>query len=289
MRTFEERIRVILAIMEKDLRLPLWVWIATIVVGGVAFFFLLGPALSIARSPFRSQWIWSDFSLRPFFGISVFLTSLILGLSFASLHGGEIRRGTMRSVILYPMDMNDITIAKLLSSLIVTAVLSSILFFGLFGGFLLLGGFPTADFLAIHATALAMSFLALATGVFLAQWVAQLVGRMLVSPAGLGALFLFFSIVFTETALTFIGDQIVFLAATSAGTSVPQGALNEVREVARALSVFSPFHVGGRILGILFGITRMWADIHIVLPAAGLIVAAGYAFGRKVYLDIFVR
>lgn len=289
MRTLEERIRVILAIIEKDLRLPFWVWITTVIVGGVAFFFLLGPALGSARSGFRFQWTWFDSTLRSIFGISVFLTSLILGLAFASLHGGEIRRGTMRSVILYPMDMNDITIAKLVSSLIVTAILSSILFFGLFGSFLLLGVFPAADFMAIHATALAMSFLALVTGVFLAQWLAQLTGTMFISPAGLGALFLFFSILFTETALTFIGDQIVFLSAASTDTVVPREALEDVREVARALSVFSPFHVGGRILGILFGITRMWADVHVVLPAAALIVAAGYAFGRKVYLDIFVR
>ena len=289
MRTLEERLRLILAIVEKDLRIPLWGWAVPLLIAGLGFFFLLPSSLSAVRFGFAQTWTWYDFTLRPYYAVSVALTSFILAITFASFHGGEIRRGTIRSIILYPMDMNDITIAKLLSSFLVTAIISSILFFGVLGSFFIVGLFPAGDFLAIHVTALAMSFLTIAVGVSLAQWIAHLTGRMIVSPAALGAIFLFLAIVFTETALTAIGTQIVYLSTvTLGGTPGPQ-EFALVQSIAQGLSVFSPFHVGGRILGLAFGITRMWADLHVVVPVAILVVAGGYAFGKKVYLDVFVR
>jgi hypothetical protein len=62
-----------------------------------------------------------------------------------------------------------------------------------------------------------------------------------------------------------------------------------IRSVAQSLSVFSPHHVGARILAIAFGITGMWADLHVIVPLAALILAGGYLFGKKLYLDIFIR
>lgn len=287
MKTLEERLHLIQTMVEKDVKLRPWALVAAMVIAGISFFFMLPVALSTARFPFA--WMWYDGNLRPFYGIYAALTSLILGLTFATFHAGEIRRGTIRSIILYPVDMNDITIAKLLSSLVVTAILSTILFIGVFGSFFLLGVFPAGDFLAIHATAIAMSFMALAVGVFLAQGLAHLAGRMLVSPAALGAIFLLLAIVFTETALTFIGTQIASLSAQTRGRPLTLEDLAVIQSIARDLSVLSPHHVGGRVLGIAFGITRMWADVHAVVPFAALVVAAGYALGRKLYLDIFIR
>ena len=287
MKTLEERLHLIQTMVEKDVKLRPWALVAATAIAGISFFFMLPVALSSARFPFA--WTWFDGTLRPFYGIYAALTSLILGLTFATFHAGEIRRGTIRSIILYPVDMNDITIAKLLSSLVVTTILSTILFIGVFGSFFLLRVFPAGDFLAIHVTALAMSFMALAVGVFLAQGLAHLAGRMLVSPAALGAIFLLLAIVFTETALTFIGTQIASLSAETRGRPLTFEDLAVIQSIARDLSVLSPHHVGGRILGIAFGITRMWADIHVVVPLAALVVTAGYAFGRKLYLDIFIR
>lgn len=288
MRSWEERLRLILALIEKDLRIPVWIWIVTIVVASVGFFMLLPAALSAARfSP--SSWTWNDFNLRPYYAMSVFLSSLILGLIFASFHGGEIRRGTIRSIILYPVDMNDITIAKLVSSFIITAVLSTAIFLGLFGSFFLVGFFPFADFLAIHATALVMSFVALGVGVFLAQWLAQLAGRMVISPAALGALFLLFAILLTETALTQIGLQMAYLSAETQGRQLTIEDIRRIQSTAQAISVLSPVHAGGRMLALAFGVTRLWVDLHVIVPIAALVGVAGYAFGKKLYLDVFIR
>jgi ABC-type transport system involved in multi-copper enzyme maturation permease subunit len=290
MTSWEERLRLILAIVDKDRRIPLWAWLLTFFIAAIAFFLTLPGAISTAyyASRFGFGWKWYEANLRTFYAISTMLTSLTLGLAFASFHQGEIRRGTIRSIILYPVDMNDITIAKLLSSLIVAAILSSILFFGFFGSFFLLAGYPVADFVAIHFTALAASFVALSAGVFLAQALALVAGRMVIPQAALGAIFLLLAVILTETALNTIGTQIAYIM-TPPGTAVSPETLRAVADIARGLSIFSPHHVGARILGISFGLTRMWADFHLVVPVAALIVAGGYWFGKRLYLDVFIR
>lgn len=286
--SWEERLRLIMAIIDKDRRIPLWMWLTTFLIAILGFFLLLPAALTSVSFYYRSTFSWYDSSLRSYYAVSAALSSLLLGLTFAHFHYGEVHRGTIRSIILYPVDFNDITIAKLASSLIVSAMLSTILFVGLFGGFFLVGAFPLADFLAIHVTALVMSFLALAVGVFLAQAIAHLAGRMVISPTALGAIFLLLSILVTETGLSVIGTQIAYiLRPTGRGLDVADYAA--ITRFAQSFSVFSPHHVGARILGIAFGITGMWADLHVVVPIAVLILAGGYVFGKKLYLDIFVR
>jgi len=263
-------------------------WLTTFLIATLGFLFFLGPALNSARYYSQFSWKWYDSSLRLYYAISAGLTSLILGLTFARVHYGEVHRGTIRSIILYPVDMNDIAIAKLLSSLIVAAALSTMLFFGIFGAFFLVGEWPITDFLVIHVTALAMSFLALAVGVFLAQAIAHMAGRMVVSPTALGAISLLLSVLFTETGLTAIGTQVAYLLRPSAG-GLTQPAYEAIVAVAKALSVLSPHHVGARIVGIAFGLTNFWADFHVVVPLALLVFAGGYLLGKKLYLDIFIR
>src|SRR5438552_2738758 len=286
--SWEERLRLILAIVDKDRRIPAWMWITTFLIALVGFFLLLPPALNSVSYPFRQTWTWYDYNLRPYYAVSAALTSLLLGLTFAHFHHGEVHRGTIRSIILYPVDMNDITIAKLVSSLIVSAILSTVLFVGVFGGFFLVGYFPLGDFLAIHVTALAMSFLALAVGVFLAQALAHVAGRMVISPTAMGTIFLLLSILMTETGLTFLGTQVAFLMRPS-GRGFTIADFEAIRSIAQSLSVFSPHHVGARVLAIAFGITGMWADLHVIVPLAALIFRGGYLSGEKLYLDVFIR
>lgn len=285
--SWNDRLRLILAIVDKDRRIPLWIWLMMIVVAGVVFVYTLSIASNIAASPYRFAWKWYDNSLRSLYAVSAVLTSLTLGLTFSHFYHGEVQRGTIRSIVLYPVDMNDITIAKLLSTLIIAGLLSTILWLGFFGGFFVVGLYPFGDFLAIEGTALVMSFLALATGVFLAQGLAHVTGRMSLSPTALGAIFLFFSMIFTETSLTGIGLQFAALRHPGIPISSPEYA--GIVNAARALSVVSPQHVGARILSIAFGLTGLWSDIHIILPIGALAIAGGYWLGRKVYLDIFVR
>jgi ABC-type transport system involved in multi-copper enzyme maturation permease subunit len=284
-----ERLRLIATIVEKDLRIRPWIWAMTGIVAATGFFLMLPAALSAAYYASQFPWTWYDGSLRPYYAIYAAVSSLLLGLTFAGFHRGEIHRGTIRSIILYPVDMNDITFAKLLSSLVLTAILSTILFLGFFGGYFFLRVFPAGDFLRIHATALLASFLALSVGVFLSHGLAHVAGRMVVSPTALGTLFLLLAILLTETVLTALGLQIVALGVHTQGRLPGPDDYALVEGIAKSLSVLSPHHAAARSLGVIFRITQMWVDVHVVAPVAVAVVAGGYLAGKKLFLDVFVR
>lgn len=280
------------AIVEKDLRVTRWAWPAAIATAAIGFVMMWGAASSTRIYQFQYPYMvfaWNDSLLRGIYAGAAGLTSFVLGLSFASVYGGEVRKGTIRSIMLYPVDMNDVTLAKLGSSFLLTFGVSMILWLGMFGAFFLNGVFPAADFLGILLMAILMSFLTLATGVFLAQGLAYLTGRMALSPVALGSLFLFFALFFTQTVLNGIGVQLLYLSAAGRGTPPTLEEIWAVDDLARGISVVSPHHIGARLLSILFGLTTMWSDVHVVVPVAVVILVAGYVFGRKVYLDIFIR
>ena len=37
------------------------------------------------------------------------------------------------------------------------------------------------------------------------------------------------------------------------------------------------------------GISERALDLHVIVPLAALVFAGGYLFGKKLYLDIFIR
>src|SRR5437879_11925860 len=109
--SWEERVRLIMAIVDKDRRIPVWMWITTFLIALVGFFLLLPAALSSVSYSFRPTWTWYDYNLRSYYAVSAALTSLLLGLPFAPFHYAEVHRGTLREILLYPVVITDITIA----------------------------------------------------------------------------------------------------------------------------------------------------------------------------------
>src|SRR2546428_11765724 len=162
--------------------------------------------------------------------------------------------------------MNDVTIAKLASSFVLATGFSTILFLGFTMPFFVYGVWPVGDFLAIHAMALLMAFLALATGVFLAHFVAHVVGRMIVSPSVLGSAFLLSSILLTETAANAIGFQ--FVAATAGPPTPPPQQGLQGQQFAPAINVFLPPPIGGRGLSGVFVVYAAWPGGHVGVPPA---------------------
>src|SRR5207245_240993 len=208
---WRDRLQRIEAIVEKDLKVTKWWWIVAIIISATEFVAMTSVASNVRRMNdlYYIPFTWYDSNLRSLYAVSAFLASMILGLAFSQVHGGEIRRGTIRSIILYPVDMNDVTIAKLASSFVLATGFSTILFLGFAMPFFVYGVWPVGDFLAIHAMALLMAFLALATGVFLAHVVAPVLRRMIVCASLLSNAFLLASILLTETAANAIGLQFV--------------------------------------------------------------------------------
>src|SRR5438309_1804481 len=117
---WRDRLQRIEAIVEKDLKVTKWWWIVAIIISATEFVAMTSVASNVRRMNdlYHIPFTWYDSNLRSLYAVSAFLTSMILGLAFSQVHGGEIRRGTIRSIILYPVDMNDVTIAKLASSFV---------------------------------------------------------------------------------------------------------------------------------------------------------------------------
>ena len=286
---WRERLPLILTIVRKDLtRAGIPTLVCVIIAAIIAF--LLGP-VALASRGFPSRFVWTDFTLRPFFAVSAALTGFTLAIVFYELHGGEIRNGTIRSIILYPVDANDIAFAKLGSSLVITFILTTILFLGSAAPFFLFGIWPFADFLALHLMALGTGFVSLCTGVFLAHVIAHYAKRLLISPAGLGTLFIVASMVLTETIANGVVQQIVLLLARSRDQFPSLEDTRAAEAFARGVSVLSPHHWGARILSQGFGVFPPGGEA-LIAPSVALTLLAlvgGYILGKRLYLDIFTR
>ena len=286
---WRERLTLIWTMVRKDLaHAGIPILACAVVAATIAF--LLGPA-ALASSRFPTAFRWFDSSLRPFFAISAALTGFTFAITFYEVYGGEIRSGTIRSIILYPVDANDIAFAKLGSALVITFILTTILFFGALAPFFALGIWPVLDFLAIHLMALGAGFVSLSTGVFLAHVLAHYAKRIVISPAGLGTLFIIGSMLLTELIANGIAFQITLLLARSRDQFPTPEETRAALAFAQTVSVLSPYHWGARILSQGFGIFPAGGEPLIAISVALTLLAivGGFILGKKLYLDIFTR
>ncbi len=285
-----ERLVRIQAILRKDLHAARW-WILSGVVVGLVGFLLSAQAAYNASTPsyyYPFRFTWYDGYLRSVYGLSALLTSLALALAFSWAYAGEVHRGTIRSIILYPVGVEDVLLAKIASALAVAVLTTFPIFLGFAVPFFLYGLYPAADFILVYFMSLAMGLVALTTGIGVSVVLSHYAGRMVVSPSALGILFLVFAILLTEQVVDGIGTYLLLLVGIPPGWPV-SGPYVALGDFARAISVLSPQHMGARILGDLFGISSLWPDVHVVVPVFLLVVFAAHTVSRRLYPDVFVR
>ncbi len=287
---WSERLPLILAIVRKDLRSARWWALAGVVPAIVGLIMTTPAALSLSNSlyyyPYR--FFWYDSTLRSYYGLAALLTSFALGLAFSRVYTGEVHQGTIRSIILYPVDVEDILLAKITSGFAIAFIVTFPIYLGFTVPFFLTGVFPAGDFLLIYFMSLLMGLVALATGVCLSVIITHLAKQMIVSPSTLGSLFLLLAVLLTEQVVNVIGDYFLSLAGAP-NTYPPSSAYTAVADFARAISVLSPQHMGARILGDLFGVSALWPDVHVVVPVFVLAVLGAHFLSRRLYPDLFVR
>ncbi len=287
---WSERLPLIEAIVRKDVRAAKWWWVAAIVLAAIGAVMMTPTAMSIHSMTllYGGGFRWYDSSLRTIYAVVALLTSLALGLAFSTVYTGEVRRGTIRSIILYPVDANDVILSKLASAFVIAFLFSFITFLGFTLPFFAFGVFPAPDFFAIYFMTLFMGLIALSTGVFLSMLLAHYTKRVAISPSTLGGLFLLMAVLLTEQVVTTVGTYIV-ASGKPLGQFLTPADMQAIEGFAKAISVVSPQHMGARILGDLFGVSSLWPDIHVVLPVFVIVVAAGYLFAKRIYLDLFVH
>lgn len=183
------------------------------------------------------------------YGYSVLVTMFIIPIAFITAYNHEMKRGTVRTLTLYPLDVLRITIAKLVYAVIVGLILSAIVFF-----------LPTARLgreVEVVATIFFITYLftllTVAVGAFIANGIALGTGRMRVRPTSFSFLLVLFSFIFAVAISGFI------FGALGSFMGLPNGGAALVDAV-RPLAFLSSYHQGGLLLSGLLGVrgSRSW-------------------------------
>ena len=288
--TPEERLRTLLALLRKDLRRVWILWLVTLFIAAIILFILYPVASQAAYYYPYSVFRWYEGNLSLIYALAVGLNAIFVGVGFLSLFGDEVRLGTVKSLILHPLDLNDLTLSKLVGAFIGGGVNAAIAFLVPalpFFGFGIASGW---DFLLIDLIALGAISTAVLFGAFLAHLL-MAAFRSYKSPAGYGGLIVLLSLLTTRMiafAILMTMASAIFIQPT---TPYDQRLLlqSNVEGVADAVAWMSPVHVGGQMLAAAFGLSPRGIDVWLVLPLFFLISVAGFLAGRRVYLDVFFR
>jgi hypothetical protein len=220
-----------------------------------------------------------------FYGIFLILIVVILGIVINYNYGWEIRRGTMRMLSLYPIDMNGLTLAKLLSAAVIIGIIQFCLLVLPFITFIRPG--VTPYLLKVHVVAYAMNIFILATAAFGSQIITNFTGKLTFSMNRLAAIMIVIYFFCTETIITFFGVFITELR------NIPfdeqSAAIAGFTNLGKSIGQISPYHSGGRILSSSIGFYSGGPDLHFILLIGVLLIFFGYLAGKKIYPDIFIR
>jgi hypothetical protein len=217
------------------------------------------------------------------FGIAIFFTALIFVSIAQTLYGSEVKKGTIRSIALYPIDMNGITIAKIISiSLISGMILFSIFFLPVLPFYFsnTFPNFPGIIFMAYFVSVIFLIVIAFASHIL-----TYFFKNIKFSLNRLVVIFTIFGIIFTETVLKFIGW--IYLSTSRLSGSEADNFLESWSETAQSLSVLSPYHGFGRMLSSMYGFNTGGFDFFIIGPIGLLLLVFGFTLGKKIYLDVF--
>ena len=244
-----------------------------------------GSYACYAQSYYPFVWHWS--LVGYVYGFAALVTSLGVGLAFARFYGDELRRGTVRALILYPVDFNDITIAKLLSATVVGSATSAIVFLGPMAPFMASCILPGGGAVLIFLAALATTLFIVWTGAFLAHILASLTHRLSLTPSAMVGLLLLLAVLLTQQSLNLFGLFLANLA--SGGRGVGSATIEGIWNVAGGIAVLSPHHATATVLSGLLGPYGHFPDLYVVLPVGILVLAYGYFVGRRIPLDVFIK
>src|SRR5437667_235944 len=91
---WRDRLQRIEAIVEKDLKVTRWWWIAVLIIAATESVATTSVASNIRRMNdlYNIPFTWYDSNLRSLYAVAAFLASMILGLAFSYVHGGKVRR-----------------------------------------------------------------------------------------------------------------------------------------------------------------------------------------------------
>jgi len=210
------------------------------------------------------------------YGFGVLLTLILVPTIFATSYNHEIKKGTVRTLVCYPVGVLEITFAKLIYTFIVGFIVSFIVFFLPMVGI----DIPFGELFLIFITALTLSWITVGIGSLLSNMLSYVRKRIVLRPTAVPWFLVIFSLIFTRLMF----QLIVALINSVSGGDV------EVENVLDSFAfpiALSPYHWGGSLLGWLLD-GPGYPNILVLLAPAALIFF-GIMISKKLRVDIYEK
>jgi predicted RNA-binding Zn-ribbon protein involved in translation (DUF1610 family)/uncharacterized protein YpmB len=223
--------------------------------------------------------------ITSFYAIIVLFTTIILLLIVSHTYGYEVKRGTMRSLCLYSIDMNGLTMAKIISTALIFGLIQLFILVIPLSPFNSPMGYPWMT--SVLGMVYVMNLLIIITGAFGSHIITFLTGKLYLSMNRLIVIMAILYIFLTETIFTIIGSILSGIRNLTADEA--DELVKNYSELGQALGNLSPYHSGGRMVTNSLGHNTGGADIAVVLLIGLILIIGGYVLGKKIYLDVFIR
>lgn len=210
------------------------------------------------------------------YGYSVLVTMLLVTVAFVTNYNSEMKKGTVRTLTLYPMSVLGIGGAKLVYAALVGLLLSILV---AFNPFVRLGRDLDVTW-AIFLGAYLVTLGTVLVGALLGNGIAAATGRMVVRPTSFAFLLVLFSFVFTERILGIV------VGAAGSLLGLPEGGA-PLLALLSPLTFFSSYHHGAVLLSRLLGGSATVSVGAWLLTL--LVILLGVAASRRLHPDIFER
>lgn len=273
-------------LVAKDLRASWTHLVVVVFAAAVVLFFTVAMTSGFNSCFWRWEpFVWNWSSVASMYAVAALVTGACVGLAFADFYGGEIRKGTVRALILYPIDMTDLTVAKLLSATVVGSATSAIGYFVPLAPLAMNCTVEGRGVAVIFFGALAATLFIVWTGAFLSLGIAHATGRLWVTPPTLAGLLLVGAVLTTQHAIDTAG--VIFLNVSGRGYDWPTA--QAIWNVAGAVSVVSPHHAIATVLSGLLGPFPHFPDVYVAFPLGIAAIAYGVYVGGRIPLDVYIR
>jgi len=223
--------------------------------------------------------VWGHYTL------AILITGPLLMLIANHVYGTEVKRGTMRLLCLYPINMNGLAIAKIISIALILGIIQ--LFILVIPTYPLdaSGRYPWLS--SVMFWSYFMNVFILITASFATNIVTYFSGKLYISMNRMLIIMISLYLVLTERFMTIIGSIVISL--TDADVQRANEIYHSYELLGQDLGQFSPYHAGGRIMNNSLGLYTGGPDILIVLIIGLVFIIGGYILGKRIYLDVFIR
>ncbi len=210
------------------------------------------------------------------FGFCVLLTLILVPTIFATSYNHEIKKGTVRTLVCYPVGVLEITIAKLIYTYIIGFIVCFLVFFLTMVGI----GIPFRELFLVFMTALTLSWLTVGIGSMVSNMLTYARKRIVLRPTSVPWFFVIFSLIFTRLLFRLILALIDSLSG--GGMDVD----NVIDRFAVPIAI-SPYHWGGSLLNWLLGGPGYPNFAVLLLPAA--LILLGIWTSKRLRVDVYEK